>query len=104
MKQYMILLKRYHYYTNRSRGFGFITFADRLAMDESIREMHGRDFGDRVISVNRAELKLGRDDGKVTALRVGGRDSGYSFAGKGSLGGRVDRYTDRDDMWTVNVT
>ncbi|CAN6846798.1 unnamed protein product [Brassica oleracea] len=72
-------------------------------MDESIREMHGRDFGDRVISVNRAELKLGRDDGKVTALRVGGRDSGYSFAGKGSLGGRVDRYTDRDDMWTVNT-
>ncbi|CAF1879199.1 unnamed protein product [Brassica oleracea var. botrytis] len=39
-------------------------------MDESIREMHGRDFGDRVISVNRAELKMGRDDGKVTALEL----------------------------------
>ena len=39
-------------------------------MEESIREMHGRDFGDRVISVNRAELKMGRDDGKVTALEL----------------------------------
>ncbi|CAH8270004.1 unnamed protein product [Arabidopsis lyrata] len=72
--------------TGRSRGFGFITFADRRAMDESIREMHGRDFGDRVISVNRAEPKLGRDDGESHGSR-GGRDSGYSVTGKGSFGG-----------------
>ncbi|KAG7549447.1 Zinc finger CCHC-type [Arabidopsis thaliana x Arabidopsis arenosa] len=72
--------------TGRSRGFGFITFADRRAMDESIREMHGRDFGDRVISVNRAEPKLGRDDGESHGSR-GGRDSGYSVPGKGSFGG-----------------
>ncbi|CAA7033949.1 unnamed protein product [Microthlaspi erraticum] len=72
--------------SGRSRGFGFITFADRRAMDESIREMHGRDFGDRVISVNRAEPKMGRDDGESHGSR-GGRDSGYSFAGKGSFGG-----------------
>ncbi|CDY68295.1 BnaUnng02820D [Brassica napus] len=47
-------------------------------MDESIREMHGRDF-------------------------VGGRDSGYSFAGKGSFGGRVDCYTDHDVMMVVET-
>lgn len=74
--------------TGRSRGFGFITFADRRAMDESIREMHGRDFGDRVISVNRAEPKMGgRDDGESHGSRGGGRDGGYSLAGKGSFGG-----------------
>ncbi|ESQ29421.1 hypothetical protein EUTSA_v10023624mg [Eutrema salsugineum] len=71
--------------TGRPRGFGFITFTDRRGADNAIKHMHGRELGDRVISVNKAEPKVGGDD--VDHFHKGG---GYSSRGKGSHGGAED--------------
>uniref|UniRef100_A0A2P2KKZ8 Glycine-rich RNA-binding protein RZ1C n=1 Tax=Rhizophora mucronata TaxID=61149 RepID=A0A2P2KKZ8_RHIMU len=78
--------------TLRPRGFGFITFADRRAMDDAIREMHGRDFGDRTISVNKAQPRMGGDD-----LYHSYRGA-YSSGGRGSYGGG-DRPVGQDECF-----
>ncbi|KAJ7970472.1 putative Glycine-rich RNA-binding protein [Quillaja saponaria] len=76
--------------TGRPRGFGFITFADHRGMDEAIREMHGRELGDRIISVNKAQPKMGDD------LDHGYR-GGYSTGGRGY--GAGDRTVGQDDCF-----
>ena len=43
--------------TSRSRGFGFVTFADAGAAQNAIAEMDGRDLDGRSIRVNAAEDK-----------------------------------------------
>ncbi|CAI9091173.1 OLC1v1026130C1 [Oldenlandia corymbosa var. corymbosa] len=75
--------------TGRPRGFGFLTFADRRAMDDAIRDMNGREFGDRVISVNKAQPR-GEDSEQ-------GYGSGYPSGGRGSYG--VDRSVGQDDCF-----
>ena len=47
-------------YTGRSRGFGFVTFADDAVGDKAISEMHEKDVEGRKLTVN--EAKPMRDD------------------------------------------
>lgn len=66
--------------TGRPRGFGFITFGDRRGMEDAIKEMDGREIGDRIISVNKAQPRMGGDDADQ---RYRG---GFSSGGRGSYG------------------
>jgi len=66
--------------TGRPRGFGFITFSDRRGMEDAIKEMDGREIGDRIISVNKAQPRMGADDADQ---RYRG---GFSSGGRGSYG------------------
>ncbi|CAA6668463.1 unnamed protein product [Spirodela intermedia] len=68
-------------FSGRSRGFGFVTFDDRKAMEEAIEEMNGMDLDGRSITVNKAQPLAPRDH------RDRDRDS--------DRGGR-DRDRDRD--------
>ncbi|HEY8431185.1 MAG TPA: RNA-binding protein [Sandaracinaceae bacterium] len=62
--------------TGRSRGFGFVTFADGQAAGEAIAEMDGTELDGRSINVNEARERAPRNGG------------GYRGAGGGSRGGR----------------
>ncbi len=72
--------------SGRSRGFGFVTFADGAAAQAAIAEMNGTDFEGRTIKVNEAEDKP----------RGGGFGGGGRGGGGGGRGGRRD---DRGSRW-----
>ncbi|CAN1149228.1 Glycine-rich RNA-binding protein RZ1C [Linum perenne] len=86
--------------TGRSRGFGFITFSDRRGMEDAIREMHGRELSDRVISVNKAQPKVGDDI--EPSYRGGYSDNryrgGFQSSGRGRYAGG-DRPVGQDECF-----
>ncbi|MGC6514693.1 MAG: RNA recognition motif domain-containing protein [Myxococcota bacterium] len=49
--------------TGRSRGFGFVTFADAEAADEAIKAMDGAELDGRTIRVNEAQERRGGGGG-----------------------------------------
>lgn len=46
--------------TGRSRGFGFVTFADDGAADRAMEEMNGKDVDGRPLRVNEAQERQDR--------------------------------------------
>ena len=49
--------------TGRSRGFGFVTFADGKSADEAQTNMDGRELDGRTINVNEARERAPRGGG-----------------------------------------
>ncbi|GAB4845121.1 Glycine-rich RNA-binding protein rz1a [Ancistrocladus abbreviatus] len=83
-------------FSGRSRGFGFVSFDDKRAMEEAIDEMNGMNLDGRPITVEKAQPSegSGRDrDGDYDRDRDrdrgrGDRDHGRSYGGsRGSSGG-----------------
>ncbi len=59
--------------TSRSRGFGFVTFADPAAAQAAIAAMNGTDFEGRTINVNVAQDKRSGGGGGSDRGARGGR-------------------------------
>ena len=64
--------------TGRSRGFGFVTFADGAHAEAAIKEMDGATLDSRKIRVNIAEQRE----------RSGGGGGGGGYSDRGGRGGR----------------
>jgi cold-inducible RNA-binding protein len=79
--------------TGRSRGFGFVTFADEQAARTATAEMDGTEFEGRTIKVNEAQERSGGGGGGFGGR--GGRGGGGGGGGGGRGGPR--RGGDRGD-------
>ena len=64
--------------TGRPRGFGFVEMGSSGDADSAIRELNGRDFGGRPLTVNEA---------KERAAGGGGGGFGGGYGGGGGRGG-----------------
>lgn len=97
--------------TGRSRGFGFVTMADKDAGNTAITALNGKDFEGRALVVNEAQPRAergpggggGRGPGGGGGFR-GGRGGGYGGGGGGDFSRgprreRGDRRSDRDSEW-----
>ena len=73
--------------TGRSRGFGFVTMADKDAGSKAITELNGKEFEGRALVVNEAQPRQERGPGGG-----GGRGFGGGGGGRGGFGGGGGRF------------
>jgi cold-inducible RNA-binding protein len=67
--------------TGRPRGFGFVEMGSGEAADSAIRELNGKDFGGRALTVNEAKERSSSGGG-----------GGFGGRGGGGGGGGRNRY------------
>ena len=60
--------------TGRSRGFGFVTFADAADGDEAINALNGTEMDGRTVTVNEAQERQGGGGNRGGGGGGGGRD------------------------------
>ncbi|CAJ2678048.1 unnamed protein product [Trifolium pratense] len=75
-------------FSGRSRGFGFVTFDEKKAMEDAIDAMNGIDLDGRTITVDKAQPQQGsnRDDGDRYRERGRDRDRDRDYRGGGGRG------------------
>ncbi|KAL2513701.1 Glycine-rich RNA-binding protein RZ1A [Forsythia ovata] len=83
--------------SGRSRGFGFVTFDEKKAMEEAIEAMNGMDLDGRTITVDKAQPHQGsggRGSGGGECFKCGkpGHFARECPSEGGRYGGRDDRY------------
>ncbi|KAF2322622.1 hypothetical protein GH714_024649 [Hevea brasiliensis] len=77
-------------FSGRSRGFGFVTFDEKKAMEDAIEAMNGMDLDGRTITVDKAQPHQGsgRDqDGDRNRERGRDRDQNRDLGGRRTGGG-----------------
>ncbi|KAI0217107.1 hypothetical protein L0F63_003640 [Massospora cicadina] len=74
--------------TQRSRGFGFVTFADEGSAQRAIEEMNGSELDGRQIRVDKASEQTGNGGGRTGGY--GGRNNGPRSGGYGRSDGGYD--------------
>jgi len=91
--------------TQRSRGFGFVTFSSEQAMRDAIEGMNGKELDGRSITVNEAQSRGGPRSGGGGGgygRREGGGGyggGGYGGGGGGYGGNRGGGYGNSDGNW-----
>ena len=73
--------------TGRSRGFGFVTMAEKDAGNKAITELNGKDFESRALVVNEAQPRAERGPGGGGGGGGGGRGPGGGGGFRGGRGG-----------------
>ncbi|KAK3140316.1 hypothetical protein QOZ80_5AG0399260 [Eleusine coracana subsp. coracana] len=73
--------------TGRSRGFGFVTFANEQAMRDAIEQMNGKQLDGRNITVNEAQSRGGGGRSGGGGGYGGRGGGGYGGGGGGGYGG-----------------
>lgn len=78
--------------TNRSKGFGFITFENQNAAQQAVQEMNGKEVDGRTIKVSIAKPPKEREGGGGgSGGRTGGGGSRGGFGGGGRSSGGGSR-------------
>jgi len=90
--------------TQRSRGFGFVTFSSEQAMRDAIEGMNGKELDGRSITVNEAQSRGGPRSGGGGGgygrrEGGGGYSGGGGYGGRGGYGGGGGGYGNSDGNW-----
>lgn len=77
-------------FSNRSKGFGFVTFANDEDADKAISEMNEKEVEGRNLKVNEAKPMEERSDGDRPRRSFGGGNRDFGGGNRG-FGGNRDR-------------